>query len=75
LLFKYMKNDNISCIIYPSVVSNLEYANYGIKVNIVWLFTLPVKKFICIELKEWKWNYNHSWKYSSIRHDKNLKIQ
>lgn len=26
-----LKNSNISCIIYPSVASNLEYANYGIK--------------------------------------------
>jgi hypothetical protein len=26
-----LKNDDINCIIYPSVASNLEYANYGIK--------------------------------------------
>jgi hypothetical protein len=26
-----LKNENIGCLIYPSVASNLEYANYGIK--------------------------------------------
>jgi hypothetical protein len=26
-----LKNNNIGCLIYPSVASNLEYANYGIK--------------------------------------------
>ena len=30
-----LKNDYISCIIYPSVASNLEYANFGIKPNII----------------------------------------
>lgn len=26
-----LKNDDISCLVYPSVASNLKYANYGIK--------------------------------------------
>jgi hypothetical protein len=36
-----LKNDDINCIIYPSVASNLEYANYGIKPDFFDLF------FIC----------------------------
>ncbi len=39
-----LKNDNISCIIYPSVASNFEYANYGIKPNVIDSF------FACKEL-------------------------
>ena len=30
-----LKNDDISCLVYPSVASNLEYANYGIKPNYI----------------------------------------
>ena len=30
-----LKNDNIGCVVYPSVASNLEYANYGIKPNFI----------------------------------------
>ena len=64
-----LKNDNISCIIYPSVASNLEYANYGIKANIIDSY------FACKEIYMYGVERNENEiiiipeKYSSIRHD------
>jgi hypothetical protein len=49
-----LKNDNINCIIYPSVASNLEYANYGIKPNAIDTF------FTCKELFMYKVERNEN---------------
>lgn len=43
-----LKNDKFSCIIYPSVASNLEYANYGIKPIVIDSF------FVCQNLYMYK---------------------
>lgn len=64
-----LKNDEISCIIYPSVASNLEYANYGIKANVIDSF------FACKEIYMYKVERNENEiiiipeKYSSIMHN------
>jgi hypothetical protein len=49
-----LKNDNISCIVYPSVASNLEYANYGIKPNVIDAF------FACKELYMYRVERNNN---------------